>query len=517
MTNSKYVALCAVFGIAGCVLDDPGDPALSEIDHELVVSRYLSDRLWSSSSTGWGPIERDRSNGERAAGDGHTITLEGSTYSKGLGVHAPSDIRFQLGGACTAFRATIGVDDESASAGSVVFQVWADGAKLFDSGIMRGTSAGRAIDINVTARAELKLVVTDAGDGSSSDHADWGLARLLCDSASPLPPTNSSLTWKMLGLVIRNTDVSFTDPATGQSRRVTTRMTAAEEAGVIEAARKTPVHIWDWSDGMGRTTLDVVVTDGTVSSVSGIGSGVWVAPDNVSGLLDTYAPNGAYDSVFVMWDPDGGTGGTVPVCCYWGMGRGGNTNDATYASMPVFAEGTWGGLAPAEVFVHEWLHGSTAYYRGERGFNTPDPHENGVYGHPQPDSLGTWISWYTAMLSGEMVHSTTGVRAGLSSTVWESGTPTRPVGNMMGPPTHLRGFSGSGGISLYWTRNSKAEHYRIFRGTSPGTEVYIGWTPYDSMLDTGATPGKTYYYVVRSVSTFGINESNNSNRVSVTR
>src|SRR5690606_23826618 len=129
--------------------------------------------------------------------------------------------------------------------------------------------------------------------------------RVLCDSASPLPPTNSSLTWKMLGLVVRNTDVSFTDPNTGQARRVRTRMTAAEETGVIEAARLTPVHIWDWSNGMGRATLDVVVSDGTVTSVSRIDSGFWVGPDNVAGLLDTYAPDGAYDSVFLIWDPDG--------------------------------------------------------------------------------------------------------------------------------------------------------------------------------------------------------------------
>ena len=61
-------------------------------------------------------------------------------YQRGLGVHAPSLLRFRLAGACTHFSAKIGVDDEVGSLGSVVFQVWSDGEKLFDSGTLTGTS-----------------------------------------------------------------------------------------------------------------------------------------------------------------------------------------------------------------------------------------------------------------------------------------------------------------------------------------------------------------------------------------
>ncbi|HEY8598318.1 MAG TPA: PQQ-dependent sugar dehydrogenase, partial [Thermomicrobiales bacterium] len=61
---------------------------------------YLSDQRWLSANNGWGPVERDRSNGDIGAGDGRPLTLGGAVYAKGLGVHATSEIRYALGG-CT--------------------------------------------------------------------------------------------------------------------------------------------------------------------------------------------------------------------------------------------------------------------------------------------------------------------------------------------------------------------------------------------------------------------------------
>ena len=146
-------------------------------------TQHVSDLTWASATNGWGPVEKDMSNGEQAAGDGVTIALNGTAYAKGLGTHAPADVRYALGGACTRFTADVGVDDESGSAGSVVFQVWADGTKLYDSGTMTGTTATKVVSVDLTNRQELRLVVTDAGtDGNVSDHADWAGAQLACGS-----------------------------------------------------------------------------------------------------------------------------------------------------------------------------------------------------------------------------------------------------------------------------------------------------------------------------------------------
>ena len=61
-----------------------------------LTSGYLSDQQWDSATNGWGPVERDRSNAEAASGDGRALTINGQTFSKGLGTHAVSEITYSL-------------------------------------------------------------------------------------------------------------------------------------------------------------------------------------------------------------------------------------------------------------------------------------------------------------------------------------------------------------------------------------------------------------------------------------
>jgi hypothetical protein len=141
---------------------------------------YLSDRAWNSATNAWGPVERDQSNGEQAADDGRPITLNGVVYPRGLGVHAGSELRYSLGGACTSFQAAVGVDDKVGTGGSVVFQVWADAAKVSESAALTGASATAQVNVSVAGASELRLVVTDGGNGNGGDHADWADAHLIC-------------------------------------------------------------------------------------------------------------------------------------------------------------------------------------------------------------------------------------------------------------------------------------------------------------------------------------------------
>lgn len=130
-------------------------------------------------ANGSGPIEANRNNGGAAPGDGGPIRLDGIGYAKGLGAHAPSEIRYTLGGACSGqFVADAGVDDAAGNQGSVVFQVYLDEEKVFDSGVMRGSDLRKAILANVTGKQTLRLVVTDGGDGNAADLASWGGARV---------------------------------------------------------------------------------------------------------------------------------------------------------------------------------------------------------------------------------------------------------------------------------------------------------------------------------------------------
>ncbi|MEV2272239.1 NPCBM/NEW2 domain-containing protein [Nonomuraea africana] len=142
---------------------------------------WASDVPWMSADNGWGPVEKDRSNGESGAADGRPITLGGTVHAKGLGVHAPSKVSYHTGGACSAFTATVGVDDEIADYGSVVFSVLADGKEVYRSPTLTGTSAPVAVSADLKGAAYVDLVVGNAGDGNGGDHGDWASARFSCN------------------------------------------------------------------------------------------------------------------------------------------------------------------------------------------------------------------------------------------------------------------------------------------------------------------------------------------------
>ncbi|MFD5624740.1 NPCBM/NEW2 domain-containing protein [Streptomyces sp. NPDC127072] len=140
----------------------------------------LGDLPWLSTTNGWGPVERDRSNGENEAGDGNPLTVGGVVHAKGLGVHAESTVEYYTGEACETVTAQVGVDDEEGADGSVAFEVWADGTKVASTGVLTNSDTAQAISADVSGARAVRLVVTDGGDGITSDHGDWADARLTC-------------------------------------------------------------------------------------------------------------------------------------------------------------------------------------------------------------------------------------------------------------------------------------------------------------------------------------------------
>jgi hypothetical protein len=155
---------------------------------------YISDMTFTQATNGWGPVERDQSNGEAAAGDGTTLTLNGVTYAKGLGVHAVADVRVAVPAGCR-FKASVGIDDESGANGSVVFEVYAGPTEIYDSGLMTGATATRTVDVAIPGATTLRLFVTTGGDNFNYDHADWADARIECGGGSDTtPPTVSTHT-----------------------------------------------------------------------------------------------------------------------------------------------------------------------------------------------------------------------------------------------------------------------------------------------------------------------------------
>ncbi|MFF5477856.1 NPCBM/NEW2 domain-containing protein [Streptomyces sp. NPDC012935] len=140
----------------------------------------LGDLPWLSATNGWGPVERNTSNGESDAGDGHPITIGGVAFGSGLGVHADSTVEYYGGGACETVTAQVGVDDEEGADGTVAFEIWADGTRAASTGVLTNAMPAQALTADVTGARVVRLVVTDGGDGVTSDHGDWAQARLTC-------------------------------------------------------------------------------------------------------------------------------------------------------------------------------------------------------------------------------------------------------------------------------------------------------------------------------------------------
>ena len=102
-----------------------------------------------------------------------------------MGHHANGEIVVDLGGQFKTFEAEVGVQWQGGkNIGSVVFQIYVDDKKVFDSGVVRENDPPRPVTVSVEGAEELRLVANDAGDGIDCDCADWADARLTRDPAA---------------------------------------------------------------------------------------------------------------------------------------------------------------------------------------------------------------------------------------------------------------------------------------------------------------------------------------------
>ncbi len=107
------------------------------------------------------------------------LRIKGVDYERGLGHHAPGQILIDLAGGYERFEAEVGVQEQGSNIGTVEFHVFVDDVLRFDSGVMHESDAAKKVSVDVRGASELRLEVTDAGDGIICDCADWADARLL--------------------------------------------------------------------------------------------------------------------------------------------------------------------------------------------------------------------------------------------------------------------------------------------------------------------------------------------------
>lgn len=141
--------------------------------------RYLTDYDWTSTKNSYANPKKDISNGNNTL----RLTNENGkevSFERGIGAHSNSTITYDLTDKdYSYFSSYVGVDREMfGTVGSVTFEVYVDGEKKFDSKLMKSKDPMKYLEVDINGAKELKLVVTDGGNGIGSDHATWGDAKL---------------------------------------------------------------------------------------------------------------------------------------------------------------------------------------------------------------------------------------------------------------------------------------------------------------------------------------------------
>jgi alpha-galactosidase len=117
--------------------------------------------------------------------DNHPLFLDGKRFEHGFGTHANSTLRIALGGKADLFTATVGVDDEVGTRGTVVFKVIGDNKTLWESSILHGGDPAQSVSVDLHGVKTVILQVGDAGDDVTYDHADWAEAKIVMTEGKP--------------------------------------------------------------------------------------------------------------------------------------------------------------------------------------------------------------------------------------------------------------------------------------------------------------------------------------------
>ena len=135
----------------------------------------LSDVAWMEQANGYGPPLKDKNY------YGNKLSIGGQVYDKGLWTNAVASIGYYLGGTCTHFETDIGIDDSKGNNGSVIFQIYADDAMVYQSPVLHGADPVVHASVDLSGARSMRIAVTDAGDGITNDNADWGNPTLTCN------------------------------------------------------------------------------------------------------------------------------------------------------------------------------------------------------------------------------------------------------------------------------------------------------------------------------------------------
>ena len=144
----------------------------------------FGNRRILAQSQGWGRLGLNRA----AHADPATalaLKVHDRDYTHGLGHHAPGEIVVDVSEGYERFEAEVGLQWQGGGTpGSVVFEVFVDARRVFNSGVMRESDDPKALSVSLAGARTLTLRLGDAGDGIAYDAANWCDARLVRQGAA---------------------------------------------------------------------------------------------------------------------------------------------------------------------------------------------------------------------------------------------------------------------------------------------------------------------------------------------
>lgn len=193
----------------------------------------------------------------------------------------------------------------------------------------------------------------------------------------------------------------------------------AEIQDAVESFCQFPLLVTELTQGRVNIEFEIVPAERRLNTMTEMGSDLyWPSPDDTRPELDTLAPPGRYDSVFIHWPQSNfSTGRSIP-SGGWGLAiaAGAWSNWATYAAIANARRATWQVPRLGEVWLHEWLHGVCAFF-ARRGYPMPagDADGGGRHGYKQSPESG-WTDYYRDLMSANVLED--GYRVGIPLAAW---------------------------------------------------------------------------------------------------
>ncbi|MFJ8027404.1 sigma-70 family RNA polymerase sigma factor [Streptomyces sp. NPDC096311] len=108
------------------------------------------------------------------------VSIAGQRYTHGVTVHGRSSVTIDLNRSCSEYDALVGVDDLTLGLGQVSFSVYADGARLWQSPLIKGGEPAIPVHVNLTGRTTIRLAVEPHTRFDAVALADWAESTFQC-------------------------------------------------------------------------------------------------------------------------------------------------------------------------------------------------------------------------------------------------------------------------------------------------------------------------------------------------